>query len=257
MVPTSKPGKRFTDGHSFRLSGRRFLSQSSQSADFNIAAIRRFATSWAGSIASTPCRKTTYAGTECLTFCSPARDNGTWTPPESSWHASRPGAGGLPSELLSFRNSTPQFVTARLFDHAPALDTTKQVSTPCHVRKRPHRCASVASNVAACSMLQSPTSSSRRSTPIPRPPFTIGTGDPDHGHVRRTGTGTLTYDWQLTQGASVIAEGHNPSFQFTPLDDANYSVTSPTTATKPSPRTPRTLSFTTFAPCSSSPAIKR
>ena len=40
-----------------------------------------------------------------------------------------------------------------------------------------------------------------------------------------TGTGTLTYDWQLAQGANVIAEGHNPAFQFTPLDNANYSVT--------------------------------
>jgi len=40
-----------------------------------------------------------------------------------------------------------------------------------------------------------------------------------------SGEGTLLYDWKLTQGATVVVQGNNPTFQFTPLDDANYSVT--------------------------------
>ncbi|MEX2091159.1 MAG: PKD domain-containing protein, partial [Pirellulales bacterium] len=40
-----------------------------------------------------------------------------------------------------------------------------------------------------------------------------------------TGSSPLFYDWTLTQGADVVAQSNNPAFQFTPLDDANYSVT--------------------------------
>ncbi len=40
-----------------------------------------------------------------------------------------------------------------------------------------------------------------------------------------SGFGALLYEWKLTQGATVVAQSNNPAFQFTPLDDANYSVT--------------------------------
>jgi PKD repeat protein len=40
-----------------------------------------------------------------------------------------------------------------------------------------------------------------------------------------SGFGALLYEWKLTQGANVVAQSNNPAFQFTPLDDGNYSVT--------------------------------
>ena len=38
------------------------------------------------------------------------------------------------------------------------------------------------------------------------------------------GQGTLHYEWTLTKDANVVAEGFDPAFTFTPLDDGDYSV---------------------------------
>ena len=39
-----------------------------------------------------------------------------------------------------------------------------------------------------------------------------------------SGTGQLFYEWTLKQGATTVAQSFNPTFSFTPLDDASYSV---------------------------------
>jgi PKD repeat protein len=39
-----------------------------------------------------------------------------------------------------------------------------------------------------------------------------------------TGQGQLNYTWTFTQGATTLATGTNPSFNFTPPDDGNYNV---------------------------------
>jgi PKD repeat protein len=49
-------------------------------------------------------------------------------------------------------------------------------------------------------------------------------GSPVTAAVNATGQGQLSYSWSLGQGNTTLATGANPSFNFTPPDDGNYSV---------------------------------
>ncbi len=74
-----------------------------------------------------------------------------------------------------------------------------------------------------------------------------------------SGSGTLSFNWTLTEGANTVAQSNNPTFQFTPLDNGNYTVTVQVTDSTDVDRDPvrSSWSFKTSGRCSSSPRIKR
>ena len=49
-------------------------------------------------------------------------------------------------------------------------------------------------------------------------------GSPVTATANATGQGQLNYTWSFTQGATTLATGTNPSFNFTPPDDGNFNV---------------------------------